>query len=759
MGGFSSQRKLKEEAIKIIPPIFTKIHLLVSQLDKPEEQLDPEAAENVKGHLTTMMYQSINLLRDISVMYDEGNLKKLHWTKDKFEENKNMVKLLIEKRGYYDDGFILGIFVGVLCVHEEFHIFVSQEIFQQLEPMQSSTDTATNGNAKILDSGVFDAIEFLQNVHTDVTYEEIRTYKPPKYSEIFIANMRVCAALKIEDTTFLLQNADNIWFLDWCILNHFDEFAKPVENGTEQMNTQFHLYFKFKMVKRAIEFPRVFSVSTFQNIIWLEYANLIKNENLIISKNHSSTDSCHKDIYLWLDTLLEIIDHSNEIDFFDLSDHLITILNASVKCLNEYVLSKNVIDIHYVLNHDLQSTLTFPAILNIVTYFLLKQLLQNNYYVNNDENNEHPDVLELLQFDKQMIPSIPPICKSMFQFDYNDIELPSESKNIKSQYGKVIGCLISCQTLLLNVLDVYKKTFGIDIFQNDIQSPLGEASSNKIAPASIYYKECELFSKNFFIPLMASLLLLDHFKSYSYEIELLYCNNETSLKLWGNLIFGNVLELVSNVIGFDQPTPQSKTRDLSAKISTSAVTLYSFIKFSKELCMETTQLHKPLLQVLDAILTPENYREFVRDNALIKNELLELLESCFYGSDNRVVLKIYEMLSVNAPTSTSERDVNLEHFLTKLLHDETDLIKIAELFEEAKRSKQVNGNAYSRAMSGAYLNHTKNQDNYPAYSYNTDSQSRKSSIVDSGKKYILGGHHRLVNTSRVQSVHIDDYYQ
>lgn len=763
MGGSSSRCPLKEEVIKVIPLVFTKIHGFVLQLDKPEEELDNDVVESVNQCLKEMLYEGVNLLRDVSVMYDEGNLKELYWTGDKFKENENMVRLLIEKRDYYDDGYILGMFIACLCCHKEFHMFLSLKNFQDLKNMPISTDTVMNGKpTKKIDSGMFDAFEFLQNTHKDVSFENISQYGKPKFSEMFIANLQLCTASNMVNTSTLMENVNNNWFLDWCILNHLDDFFKAGESNVE--NSQCHLYFKFKMIKRSIEFPRCFNASTFQKTIWPEYGKLIKNENLIIDKYHSSTDPCHKDIHLWLEVLLEIIDHSREIDFFDSSDHLITILNTSVKCLNEYILSKNVLDIHYVLNHDLQSTLTFPAILNIVTYFLLKQLIQNNYYVNADESNAHPDVLHLLQFDQQMIPSIPPICKSMFQFDYNDIELPSETRNMKSQYGKVVRCLINCQNLLLNVLDIYKISFGIDIFQNSCHFPLDKTSSMKTAPESIYYKECELFSKNFFIPLMTSLLLLNHFKSYTSEIELLYCNDKSSLKVWGNLIFGNVLQLVLNVVGFENATPQVETKNFSDNINTSAITLYNFIKFSKEVCVQTTQLHQPLLQTLNAILTPENYEMFIQHNPLTKNELLELLNSCFYGSDSRVVLRIYEMMNVEAPNVTNEHDVKLKDFLRNLLHDETDLNKIDQLFQAAKNSKPVNEDAYSRTMSGAYLNNTENQSHnnnntYPAYNYNTDSQSRKLSIVDSGKKYILGGHHRLTNTSRVQSVHIDDYYQ
>ncbi|CCE65312.1 hypothetical protein TPHA_0K01790 [Tetrapisispora phaffii CBS 4417] len=269
-----------------------------------------------------------------------------------------------------------------------------------------------------------------------------------------------------------------------------------------------------------------------------------------------------------LKVLMEVIDHP-ELNYLE-ETKLLILLNNSIKTINN---NFNCKIIHDSLNNT-GTTKTFFAILNLLQYQISKYLINitNLAYQSSSSSSLDNKIQHLNSnlttyqipawYEKQIIPSIPPISKSLFIFDkkrnnteINKIEKDSILNNLNlnlkknHNYFQNIVLLLDSLSIIISTNIKLLKQYGIlkiSILQttsslsNEV-STLNESIENELDQNSeeIKYKITQVYFQQYYIPIMTTLIQC---KSFS-ESNIL----TTSTKLLNKLVFTNILKLIEQL--------------------------------------------------------------------------------------------------------------------------------------------------------------------------------------------------------------------
>ncbi|CCF58960.1 hypothetical protein KAFR_0F03640 [Kazachstania africana CBS 2517] len=473
-------------------------------------------------------------------------------------------------------------------------------------------------------------------------------------------------------------------------------------------------YFIERFAQRIILLPqRLISQTTYNNALSL----IVSSFDINLENN--------------LRVLMEIIDHP-EYDYIE-QPRLCILLYLSLNNIQT-------IPIH-ILHKELNKMGTvqsLSAIVNMCQFLLARYLLK---LVNGN--------LSLPKwFDEHILPPIPPISKSLFVFDNdNKIHLP---------FGQIVTLLIKCLNLTIlintNILLQYKQ-----LQINPLENPEGTSDIN--------YQLTRDYLELYFIPEITSLLLSD---------ELSQNTNQSKISLiYNKLLFINSIIVIENLIFVNGGSEN--------------IIIYHLIKFVSRISIENLYLQKISINLLNHLFFHSKDTSIIKlceENELSLQSLKAYIElwndgtskySGFYEQVFQLNQPPVELMTVNLNSI-------IEMYLPDDKHDfisiEDNQTKTMQMRNSSVVSSSTNkfdpyitksfvpnyNNLFnnSESFNSSYRDHASTSTSAATTSHTTNlwnsfQNTSQNKIVNTGKNYILGGHNRVKNNSRVQSIHIDQF--
>lgn len=533
-------------------------------------------------------------------------------------------------------------------------------------------------------------------------------------------------------------------------------------------------YFLFKLAKRSLKF---------QEKLTLEYSEFVRN---FVTKNlgNDSFQKLNMSDTFFYQVIMEVLDHP-EVNFFE-EPHLTNLLRVSLTYFwDQCVRQRNIDKLHYILG-NLGTTLCLPSLLGSLQYRLSKFLLSVAECVHNgvflEENVDWFKKLtnfSLPSWFDNVQSKTPPISKSLFCFDNNNIELEQET------------CLY--EESLVNLLTSLQLTMGINecIFQFYSDVNLDILSVREKAyltqSSSIQNKANAEFFNMCFVPLLSTILLSEQLPGkLTQKTSLLGPTSSVNLKILFRSSIKNI-ELI-----------------LQAQGNTA---LYYLIKFLSQVSLENICLQKQSISLLNHLffhgnkefilqiclsneLTTQSLYDYIqlwndgspiysdfflkvfkRPQPIIErkklkmNQLVEFLPSNTLGASKNYSAKSKPKFNLNALSFVPHENIN--SYQRPSYKDQNGSI-LPGIY--GSTSMTVASSNSTPNMSTPMIDASKNVYNgtslrtqFETWSppspilFQTNHQNTPAKLVNTGKSYILGGHNRAANNSRTKSVHVDDF--
>ncbi|CDH08410.1 uncharacterized protein ZBAI_00192 [Zygosaccharomyces bailii ISA1307] len=716
---------------------------------------------------------------------------------------------------------VVAIFLAYFSIHKELHplIINSIESWNTLLPHEKATEASDTGYTpgfytvvSQLDQYEEVTPQLLQYLDLELGFVLTQVWVPQwlqlvrapletsarQLQELPLANMLLCEA-KLD---FYIATSTSLG---------------PLVKGKQRQEVSPMSYFIHKICKRISIFPD-----------WIP-KELYRPAAKIASYHGSSASGLHFD----LQVLMEITDHP-DINFFE-EPRLAILLHQATNNLRKVPFHK----VHAALG-TLGTVQSLPAIINIVQFLLCKFLItvgnvcdlikKADYQLELHPKEKkwfkaaHNDTYHIpCWFESTLLPPLPPITKSFFVFENNELESEQEANNfsmISDLLYESLDMVILINTELLKQYQCMK----IDPLTIDAADETFD----------IRHRVASQYLLLYFIPLITASMLSR--QAAGSQVGLL---NNKKRHIMGKIIFSNTVRLCKSVIFAHANIALYHFIKLCAKVSTEDLILQGICldllyhlffgqdgAYIRQLCLES----ELSIQTLQSYINLWNdgtdcYTSFfekilemkqpsVPIKSLPMSKLHELLPGCdaiCSTQGKNATPKSLSLTPKNDPQqkgSLSSRSSNIgssppltykyNPYSSSSFAPQRPLtfntpLPSGTYVSSCSAGSPETGTFKNRIGDGTTAN-AANGSNYNVFDNSLASESfsnlsrtienltgpprtpstsifsspwdgspsmnaipNNGKIVNTGKNYILGGHHRIKNNSRAQSIHIDNF--
>lgn len=483
-------------------------------------------------------------------------------------------------------------------------------------------------------------------------------------------------------------------FIELFLSLNVDELSKDFDKKIDQEEPIY--YFIYKLGKNIIEYPKYFD-----NEIYKTFLEMILIENEKIT-----------DLKFNIEILMELIDHPN-LNFYN-ENRLLLLLYLSLDKISKV----SPFNIHKVLT-EISPTQSVISILNISQFLLSETLIVRKPRLPS-------------WFKSEILPPIPPISQSLFMFKENKFRDINVYENNKNLIFKNLLLILKRQFTLL---DFYEK-LDIQILENNDNSDTSSKINN-------YQIEKEFF-ENYFISICTTLILCEE----EEDINMDDSNNNILIK---KTISSKTMEVIEQLI--------KKFKN---------VAINHLLSFLSKISAEDIRLQKISIKLLNHLFfnskNKDNIQQMCRDNMLSIQTLRQFLNVWNNGSED--YQKLYTELLQEEQPKCNKVNISVDELIDSvfqntisLIEEENDNQSKVEEFNNNNESNKMNkpmAIKYNAAITTSFipsvssLHSSNNKGRVASVTGHNNNNNKNSNWIPNSSNYAR-------NSSRTQSVHIDDF--